>query len=325
MKRINFDLKILFFFFLQLLFVTLPIYASGEEKPTQVQTFYIKVSGHGNSFSVAPSMHSSLHILFPHYYAFAIKEQISKAKGLCLEVDAVAGKEDMLSGKYAQKMLVNDDYNIQRYLDNGEKLQILASNAKIPPQLLSQYIAHATPFNLQQAALIGALTDSSNEKNKSPSLDIQFEEFAKVVKVPIHYLESSSEGAEQIISTFSDIKGWQTSLLRLADFLECEECKKKHIQRGLSMEEAIFLRGDFKQAKSDYDELGKLTGADKPAGVAIGDKRTVYLLEKIVKRANANECSVFAIGAAHFFGAHSLQEEFKKRGYNVEMVNVVRE
>lgn len=93
----------------------------------------------------------------------------------------------------------------------------------------------------------------------------------------------------------------------------------------MDIEKAIFLQGDFEQAKIYYDEIGKLTGTDKPVEVEIGDKRTLYLLDKILARANANECDVFAIGAAHFWGEHSLQEEFKKRGYTVEIINVVRE
>lgn len=223
MKQKQIEIKVLYFLFIHLLLVMAPSYASDQQTDTQFKTRYLRVSGHGSSFSITPSMHGPFEIPFPVFYVTAVTKQVMGAKGLCLEADSVSAISDIKTGQYAQKMLIHDDFNIFRYINDPEKLLILANNAKLSPQQAEKYFSHATPYAIQQDALTGAFST----KNKTPSLDKYLTEFARIVKVPIHYLENSSEGAEQVIRTLPDIEGWRVSLLKLADFLECDDCKKK--------------------------------------------------------------------------------------------------
>lgn len=289
---------------------------SVASQSTSNRVHYFEFEKGAERFLIAPSAHEIVDLAFPKKFGYEITSKIAKSSGVCFEADSQKARKELVENPNVSKLLVDENNSASKYLESAEIRDTLIQQLKLNSETADRYLKQLTPFKFQ-AEVIANSVDSEFKNGKS-ALDLFFLNVANNLSVPVDYLESPEESAQQVIDTFENIAGWRKSFVELAKFVKCESCKIDQQFHGREFLKQVFYEGDLVKAKFHFDLYMKLTGENYPLGEAIGDKRTLYLAEKVIRKSTAKKCDLFLIGGSHFFGENSIQRLMEDQGYSVK-------
>lgn len=263
-----------------------------------------------------PSTHDPSSITIPSQIESGVKKLVKTSKGICLEGDKKQINRDLNNPEtLAFKANFNPEFALRKYIA-FEKFKAGALRMGLPSEHWDTYFSRATPLDYR-LRLTNTIVGVKVSDPTSRSLDDSILSAAVEYKKSVSFIESSDEIFLRLIETFSDVSRWRESLAQLSDFEICNECQDRY--RALS-EQALnhILRdGDYEKSKSDFDELGRMSGEIHFLMGNFGAERSTVFSQRIGPLFDARTCSVFAVGASHFGGPNGLEKLLISQGFSV--------
>lgn len=253
-----------------------------------------------------------------------------KDKTLCLEGDKALVKKLSTQPGLVRDAYYNPKYKVSDYL-RPEDVEIYVNflNKKLKLDLKNQTQEKAllfdtmTPFGFME--LIIYIYDLNFQAADKSNLENFFSQYSQLIHKNVDYVETVDDFFPFVLNGYANKNNWQDALAKLAQLLQCQDCLTRYQELTREIPQAIFFQANLSKAQALHDELMALSGRTEVFDRQIIDLRSVNLARLIEKKSQEKKCSLFLIGAAHFWGEHALPKEFEKLGYQTRRIDLSSE